>query len=65
MTGTVISVVGFAALFVAGLALEATARRRPRRANAAQSLAAAMRTTSGRAVVLAAWLWLGVHFLAR
>lgn len=65
MTGQSISVIGFAALLVVGLALEATARRRPGRASAAQALAAAMRTTPGRAVVLAAWLWLGLHFLAR
>jgi len=30
-----------------------------------QALGAAMRTVPGRVAVLLAWLWLGVHFLAR
>ena len=30
-----------------------------------QALGAAMRTVPGRVTVLVAWLWLGVHFLAR
>ena len=59
------SLLGFAALLAAGLALEATGRRRAGRATAARALAAAMRTTPGRVAVLATWLWLGVHFLAR
>jgi hypothetical protein len=29
------------------------------------TIGAAMRTTAGRIVVLAAWLWVGLHFLAR
>ena len=65
MTGRTASLLGFTALLVTGLALELTARRRPGPATAAQALAAALRTTPGRAAVLAAWLWLGVHFLAR
>ena len=65
MSGTVASVVGLALLLGAGLALEAWARAGRGPATAAQALAAAMRTTPGRAAVLLAWLWLGVHFLAR
>jgi Family of unknown function (DUF6186) len=65
MSGTAASVVGVVCLLVAGLALEAGARRRLGPATAAQAVAAAMRTTPGRATVLIAWLWLGVHFLAR
>ena len=65
MTGSTASLLGFAALLVTGLALEVAGRRRPGPATAAQALAAAMRTTPGRAAVLAAWVWLGVHFLAR
>lgn len=65
MTGTTVSVIGFVALFVTGLALELAGRRRPARPAAAQALAAAMRSTPGRAAVLAVWLWVGVHFLAR
>jgi anti-sigma-K factor RskA len=56
---------GFAVLAVAALALELAARHDPDRATAPQALAAAMRTTRGRVAVLAGWLWLGVHFLAR
>jgi hypothetical protein len=65
VTGSTASVLGFAALVVTALALEAAARHRPDRVPAAQALAAAMRTTPGRAAVLAGWVWLGVHFLAR
>jgi hypothetical protein len=59
------SVVGVLCLLLAGLALEVRARTRPGTVTAAQALGAAMRTTPGRLVVLGAWLWLGVHFLAR
>jgi hypothetical protein len=65
MSGTSVSVVGFAALLVTGLALEIAARRGRVRATAAQAVGAAMRTTPGRAMVLMVWVWLGVHFLAR
>jgi hypothetical protein len=34
-------------------------------ATAGRTVAVAMRTTPGRVVVLLAWVWLGVHFLAR
>ena len=65
MSGTAASIVGLVCLLVSGLALEACARRRLGPATAAQTLGAAMRTTTGRVTVLVAWLWLGVHFLAR
>jgi hypothetical protein len=64
-SGTVLSLSGFFLLIVAGLTLEVLGRRRRERSTAAQALAGAMRTTPGRVVVLACWLWLGVHFLAR
>jgi hypothetical protein len=54
-----------AVLLVTGLALEISARRGHDRATAGQALGAAMRTLPGRAFVLATWLWLGLHFLAR
>lgn len=60
-----VSVVGVLVLLLAGLALEVRGRARPGPVTAAQALGAAMRTTWGRLVVLTAWLWLGVHFLAR
>jgi hypothetical protein len=65
MSGSAASVLGWSLLLVAGLALELSGRLRPGSAAAAQVVAAAMRTTPGRVLVLGAWLWLGVHFLAR
>jgi hypothetical protein len=65
MSASTASVIAVAVLLVTGLALEFAARRGHDRATAAQALGAAMRTTPGRAIVLAAWVWLGVHFLAR
>ena len=65
MSGTAASVVGVTCLLAAGLAIEVCARCRLGPATAADALGAAMRTTPGRAAVLIAWLWLGVHFLAR
>ncbi|TQN42618.1 hypothetical protein FHU33_2024 [Blastococcus colisei] len=65
MIGSAAGILGFTALLVTALALEVTARRQRGRATAAQALGAAMRTTPGRVVVLGAWFWLGVHFLAR
>ncbi|WP_100502130.1 DUF6186 family protein [Geodermatophilus chilensis] len=61
MTGAV----GFAALLLAALVLEAAARRGAGPATAAETVGAVMRTAPGRTAVLLAWLWLGVHFLAR
>jgi hypothetical protein len=65
MSGAAASIVGLTCLLVAGLAIEVCARGRLGPATAAQALGAAMRTTPGRLTVLIAWLWLGVHFLAR
>jgi hypothetical protein len=56
---------GFAVLLLAALALEVAARCGTGPATAAESLTAAMRSLPGRVVVLLAWAWLGVHFLAR
>lgn len=65
MSGSAVSLLGFATLLVAALTLEVAARRRCGPATARGAVAAAMRRTPGRAAVLVAWLWLGVHFLAR
>jgi hypothetical protein len=65
MSGGTASLTALAVLLVACLALEFSARRAQRWATAAQAIGAAMRTTCGRITVLAAWIWLGVHFLAR
>ncbi|TFV53980.1 hypothetical protein E4P41_20315 [Geodermatophilus sp. DF01-2] len=60
-----IAAAGFGVLLLAALVLEVAARRRAGPATAAQAIGAAMRTLPGRLTVLLAWLWLGVHFLAR
>jgi hypothetical protein len=65
MSGGTASLAALAVLLVACLTLECSARRGHGRATAAQAIGAAMRTTAGRTMVLATWLWLGVHFLAR
>ena len=65
MSGTPASAAVFAVLLVTALALEVAGRRRDDRVTAGQALAAAMRTTAGRAIVLVVWVWFGVHFLAR
>jgi hypothetical protein len=57
--------VGFAVLLVAAVALEAAGRRGVGPATVGEAIGAAMRTTPGRVAVLSAWVWLGVHFLAR
>ena len=65
MSGTTATVIALTLLVISGVALEWSARHGHDRATAAQAVASAMRTTAGRAMVLAAWVWLGVHFLAR
>lgn len=61
---TATSAAGFAILLLWALVIE-VAGYRGAGASAADAIAAAMRRPPGRAAVLAAWLWLGVHFLAR
>ncbi|MGY1639085.1 DUF6186 family protein [Geodermatophilus sp. SYSU D00742] len=65
MSGATVSAVGFAALLLAALALQAAARRGVHGVTVARAVGAALRTTPGRVAVLVVWLWLGVHFLAR
>jgi Tfp pilus assembly protein PilV len=65
VSGRAVSLLGFAALLAAAVALEVAGRRRGHVATAGQALAGAMRTTGGRVAVLSCWLWGGVHFLAR
>ena len=65
MSGSAPSLIALTVLVVGAVALECSARRSADRATAGQALGAAMRSTPGRVVVLAAWVWLGVHFLAR
>jgi hypothetical protein len=64
VSGEGVAVAGLLAVLAAGVALGWTARR-GHLATAGQAIGAAMRATPGRVVVLLAWVWLGVHFLAR
>ena len=65
MSGGTVTVLGLLVLVAAGAVLEVAARRRPDLPSAAQTIGAVMRTTPGRAAILATWLWLGIHFPAR
>jgi hypothetical protein len=69
-------IVGFAVTIVAMLAVDVAGRSRgrgdaalgrPGRAVAplGTALTAALRTGTGRVLVLGVWLWMGWHFLAR
>lgn len=60
-----VSILVFVVLALTAVAFEASAHRTGRPASLADALAAAMRTTPGRVAVLASWLWIGVHVLAR
>jgi hypothetical protein len=55
------------ALVLAGAAAVEVGARRPGAAvrTLGATVAAALRTRAGRAVVFGLWLWLGWHFLAR
>jgi hypothetical protein len=59
-------IAGFAAILALLIATDVLARRAGSRVQPlSAALAAALRSRGGRVVVLAAWLWLGWHFLAR
>ncbi|HTT50195.1 MAG TPA: DUF6186 family protein [Streptosporangiaceae bacterium] len=61
-----LTIIGFAALISAMLALEFVARRgSPRIPTAGQWLGYLMRSRAGRAVILLGWWWLGWHYFAR
>jgi hypothetical protein len=66
VTARAVLAAGFAAIF-AVMVLVDLAGRRPGRAAAplGTALTAAMRTGTGRLLVLGVWLWMGWHFLAR
>ncbi|MEV4627912.1 DUF6186 family protein [Micromonospora sp. NPDC049523] len=66
MTARAVLVVGFA-LIIGAMVLVDLAGRRPNSTVAplGSALIAAMRSGTGRVIVLGAWLWMGWHFLAR
>lgn len=65
MSASAASLLAWSVLLVTGLVIGIAGRLRGDTATAEEVVSAAMRTAPGRVVVLAAWLWLGVHFLAR
>jgi hypothetical protein len=66
MTPRAVIVAGFAAILVLVVATDLWARRVGSGVQPlAATLAGALRSRGGRAVVFGAWLWLGWHLLAR
>jgi hypothetical protein len=66
VTARAIMIVCFAVTIGAMLAVDVATRRRGRAtAPLGTALTAAMRTGTGRVLVLGVWLWLGWHFFAR
>ena len=61
-----VTIIGFAAIIAAMFALEFAGRRRESRIpTAGEWLGYAMRTRTGRVLVLLGWWWLGWHYFAR
>jgi hypothetical protein len=66
MTTRAITIIGFAAVIIALLALELIGRRPGTRVpTLGEWLGYLMRARAGRAAVLLGWLWLGWHYFAR
>jgi hypothetical protein len=66
MSTRMITIIGFACVIVALVALEVVARRGATRIpTLGQWLGYVMRPRTGRALILLGWLWLGWHYFAR
>lgn len=66
MSSRELTILGFVLVGVAGLVVEAAARRPGSRIPTfSQLLAFVMRERWGRLVILFVWWWLGFHFLSR
>jgi hypothetical protein len=66
MNTRIITIIGFACVIGALVALEVVARRGTTRiATLGQWLGYVMRPRTGRALILLGWLWLGWHYFAR
>jgi hypothetical protein len=62
----VITIAGFVAVIVAGIALEMIARRPGSKiASVGEVLGQVMRQRTGRVIVFVMWFWFGWHFMAR
>ena len=61
-----VTIIGFAAVIAALVALEIIGRRRTTRVpSLGEWLGYLMRARAGRALILLGWLWLGWHYFAR
>ena len=60
-----VTLLGYAAVAVCAVVLEAAARRSPRWPRLGDILDAVVRHWPSRVVLLAGWLWLGWHLFAR
>ncbi|HWC12123.1 MAG TPA: DUF6186 family protein [Acidimicrobiales bacterium] len=60
-----VTLLGYAVIAVAALALEAAARRSGRLATFGEALSIVRRSWPLRLVLLAGWLWLGWHLFVR
>ena len=61
-----VTIIGFAAVIAALVALEIIGRRRTTRVpTLGDWLGYLMRARAGRALILLGWLWLGWHYFAR
>ena len=66
MTTRVITIVGFACVIIALLALDLVGRRPGSRVpTLGEWLGYLMRARAGRAAILLGWLWIGWHYFAR
>ena len=66
MTTRAITILGFAAVIMALVALEVLGRRKIGRIpTLGEWLGYVMRPRAGRTLILAGWLWLGWHYFAR
>lgn len=60
------TIIGYLTVLAAGITLQAVALRRPTRLpSLGRVLPYVMRTRTGRAGVVVAWAWVGLHFFAR
>lgn len=65
MTDRALVVLGFAALAVAAISAELTARRSRRLTTFGETLRLLLRSRVLRILIVLVWAWLGWHFLAR
>ena len=66
MVTRVVTIIGFAGVIAALVALEIIGRRRTTRVpTVGEWLGYLMRARAGRALILLGWLWLGWHYFAR